>query len=101
MARSSPAIPNWIISLASPHVDIPLLPFFLGTVIGVSPLGWVCVRAGAMIKLGLDSDGMAEWWKSPENIGIIFGMMLIGIIPRLVQKLMDYDNQEKKNDAEY
>jgi hypothetical protein len=32
--RITPFLPNWFINVASPVIDVPLLPFFVGTFVG-------------------------------------------------------------------
>uniref|UniRef100_A0A915D014 Transmembrane protein 41B n=1 Tax=Ditylenchus dipsaci TaxID=166011 RepID=A0A915D014_9BILA len=35
--RVTPILPNWFINVASPLLDVPLKPFFFGTLAGVAP----------------------------------------------------------------
>jgi len=84
VARASPAIPNWLISLASPHFHIPLAAFFLATVVGVAPLGWICVKTGGMVKQAVMVGAIRIWtW---ENVGWMGMMGVVGLVPGLVQK---------------
>ena len=32
--RITPFLPNWFINITSPVINVPLMPFFFGTVIG-------------------------------------------------------------------
>jgi uncharacterized membrane protein YdjX (TVP38/TMEM64 family) len=32
--RVTPILPNWFINLASPLIDVPIVPFFFGTLAG-------------------------------------------------------------------
>ncbi|KAF5398241.1 hypothetical protein PHET_08769 [Paragonimus heterotremus] len=48
--RISPLIPNWLINVSSPIIEVPLLHFFWGTFIGVVPLSVVFVKAGTVLQ---------------------------------------------------
>ena len=41
--RITPFLPNWFINISSPVIDVPLLPFFVGTFVGkhVSVFLWI------------------------------------------------------------
>ncbi|ESN90014.1 hypothetical protein HELRODRAFT_91092 [Helobdella robusta] len=47
--RLTPFLPNWFINVCSPIVNVPILPFFLGTFIGVAPPSFMVVQAGTAL----------------------------------------------------
>ena len=89
LARSTPAIPNWFVSLASPHLSIPVFPFFVATAVGVSPLGWVCVRAGRVLRTAMQTGGEMEGGVNVlltwENAGLMGAVMIVSVLPGVVQ----------------
>ncbi|CAH8546821.1 unnamed protein product [Heterobilharzia americana] len=48
--RICPFIPNWLVNVSSPIIDIPLAHFFLGTFVGVVPLSLVFIKAGTVLQ---------------------------------------------------
>lgn len=42
--RISPLLPNWFINLASPLLSVPFNLFFFGTLIGIMPGTFICVK---------------------------------------------------------
>ena len=44
--RVTPFAPNWSINLFSPLINVPFLPFFFGTLLGVAPPSAVYINAG-------------------------------------------------------
>ncbi|XP_070554257.1 transmembrane protein 41B-like [Ptychodera flava] len=47
--RITPFLPNWFINIASPVIDVPLTPFFVGTFFGVAPLSFIAIQAGTTL----------------------------------------------------
>ncbi|CAD5213160.1 unnamed protein product [Bursaphelenchus okinawaensis] len=48
--RVTPILPNWFINIASPVVDVPILPFFFGTFFGVAPPSFLFIQAGTTLQ---------------------------------------------------
>lgn len=48
--RVFPFTPNWFINLASPHLEIPLLPFALGPLLGLVPYNFLSCKAGLILS---------------------------------------------------
>ncbi|CAI2727912.1 unnamed protein product [Schistosoma spindalis] len=48
--RICPFIPNWLVNISSPIIDIPLVHFFFGTFVGVVPLSLVFIKAGTVLQ---------------------------------------------------
>lgn len=48
--RITPFVPNWFMNLTSPLIDIPLIPFALGTFVGQAPPSCFYVQAGRTIQ---------------------------------------------------
>jgi uncharacterized membrane protein YdjX (TVP38/TMEM64 family) len=48
--RVFPMTPNWLVNMASPHVNIPLRPFFLSVLVGLMPYNFLTVQAGSMLS---------------------------------------------------
>jgi len=42
--------PNWLVNMASPHVNIPLRQFFFSVLIGLMPYNFLTVQAGSMLS---------------------------------------------------
>jgi uncharacterized membrane protein YdjX (TVP38/TMEM64 family) len=48
--RVFPFTPNWFINMASPHLDIPVLPFAMGPALGLIPYNFLSCKAGLILK---------------------------------------------------
>ncbi|EDV29371.1 uncharacterized protein TRIADDRAFT_18570 [Trichoplax adhaerens] len=80
--RATPFIPNWFINVASPIVGVPLSPFFFGTLIGVSPLCAMWIRAGTTLhQLTTTRDAI-----SPTSVIILIVFALLAILPAIYKK---------------
>ncbi|XP_025087834.1 transmembrane protein 41B-like isoform X2 [Pomacea canaliculata] len=75
--RITPFLPNWFINIASPVINVPLFPFFLGTVLGVAPPSFVAIQAGTTLHQ-LTSSGDAVSWTSVAVLGLF---ALISLLP--------------------
>ncbi|CAL4060875.1 unnamed protein product, partial [Meganyctiphanes norvegica] len=47
--RITPFLPNWFINITSPVINVELMPFWLGTFIGVAPPSLLAVQAGTTL----------------------------------------------------
>ncbi|KAJ1358539.1 hypothetical protein KIN20_016982 [Parelaphostrongylus tenuis] len=48
--RVTPLLPNWFINIASPVLNVPFFPFFLGTFLGVAPPSFFYIQAGSTLE---------------------------------------------------
>lgn len=54
--RMSPLLPNWFINAASPVAGIPLRKFAAATFVGLMPINFLHVQAGARVQRGRPTD---------------------------------------------
>lgn len=47
--RITPFLPNWFINITSPVINVPLMPFWFGTFLGVAPPSMLAVQAGTTL----------------------------------------------------
>ena len=45
--RITPFLPNWFINIVSPVIGVPLLPFWVGSFIGVAPPSFVFIQVSS------------------------------------------------------
>ncbi|KAA0185053.1 Transmembrane protein 41B variant [Fasciolopsis buskii] len=81
LLRVSPLIPNWLVNVSSPIIEIPLLHFFLGTLVGVVPLSLVFVKAGTVLQ-ELTDMGMT----SLTSVYTLIGLAVVSMLPLLFRK---------------
>ncbi|XKL60014.1 hypothetical protein PGB90_001030 [Kerria lacca] len=82
--RITPFFPNWLINLAAPVVEVPFLPFWLGTFIGVAPPSFVAIQAGKTLHQ-LTSVGDTWSW----NLIILLAIFSItSLLPIYFKKLL-------------
>lgn len=53
--------PNWFLNIASPIVNIPLLPFAISIFVGLMPYHFICSRAGSIISSIESMDDIFSW----------------------------------------
>jgi len=75
--RITPFLPNWFINVASPLIDVPLGPFFLGTFLGVAPPSFVAIQAGKTLNKLSSSKDVLSW----SSIGLLILFALLSVIP--------------------
>lgn len=87
--RITPFLPNWFINITSPVLNVPLLPFALGTFVGVAPPSFGFISAGVELY-ELTTTGDAFSFKS---IVIVIGSAVVSLLPvifrRTLQKKLD------------
>ncbi|CAK1578577.1 unnamed protein product [Parnassius mnemosyne] len=84
--RVTPFLPNWFINMSAPVIGVPLVPFALGTFIGVAPPSFVAIQAGQTLHT-LTSTSDAWSWTS---ITVLTVFAFVSLIPVLLQqKLKD------------
>ena len=75
--RITPFVPNWFINLASPLIDIPALPFILGTFIGVAPPSCVYISAGTTLHTLTSSTDVFSW----GSVSMLIGFSILSLLP--------------------
>ena len=85
LARITPVIPNWLVNIASPHVNIPLGTFFVGTFFGVAPLSLIHVSSGAALHEMTSLDVVSPL--KLHNLFIIFSLTALIILLLLFKKI--------------
>ncbi|UYV67312.1 TMEM41B [Cordylochernes scorpioides] len=77
--RVTPFLPNWFINIASPIIDIPLTPFFIGTFFGVAPPSFLAIQTGTTLHdISLAAGSFS--WSSFLVIGISAAVVLAPIL---------------------
>lgn len=76
--RVTPFLPNWFINLTAPVIGVPLVPFALGTFLGVAPPSFVAIQAGQTLHTMSASDS-AFSWTSVAMLGVFAVVSLIPI----------------------
>ncbi|XP_037967918.2 transmembrane protein 41 homolog isoform X2 [Plutella xylostella] len=79
--RVTPLLPNWFINMSAPVIGVPLVPFALGTFIGVAPPSFVAIQAGQTLHT-LTSTSDAWSWMS---ITVLTLFALLSLIPVLLK----------------
>jgi uncharacterized membrane protein YdjX (TVP38/TMEM64 family) len=75
--RITPLLPNWFINLASPVVGVPMLPFTLGTFLGVAPPSFVAIQAGQTLNKLTSSSDAFSW----NSLILLFIFALLSLVP--------------------
>ena len=77
--RITPFLPNWFINITAPVINVPVMPFFLGTFIGVAPPSFVAIQAGKTLhKLTSSSDAVS--WNSMFLLAVFAVLSLLPVI---------------------
>ncbi|XP_063635812.1 transmembrane protein 41 homolog isoform X1 [Cydia splendana] len=79
--RVTPFLPNWFINMTAPVIGVPLVPFAVGTFIGVAPPSFVAIQAGQTLHT-LTSTSDAWSWTS---ITVLSVFALVSLIPVLLK----------------
>ncbi|XP_044592289.1 transmembrane protein 41 homolog [Cotesia glomerata] len=85
--RITPLLPNWFINLASPVLGVPIVPFCVGTFLGVAPPSFVAIQAGQTLNKLTSSTDAWSW----TSIIILFIFALLSLLPVLFK-----NNLQKK-----
>lgn len=84
--RVTPFLPNWFINLTAPVIGVPLVPFAVGTFLGVAPPSFVAIQAGQTLQTMTENDSAFSW----SSIVILGVFAVISLIPIfLKQKLKE------------
>ncbi|KAI5735085.1 hypothetical protein M8J77_013991 [Diaphorina citri] len=80
--RVTPFLPNWFINIAAPVVDVPLLPFYFGTFIGVAPPSFVAIQAGKTLQQMTSTSGTWSW----SSLALLVVFAIISLVPIFIKK---------------
>ena len=82
--RITPFLPNWFINITSPVLNVPLLPFFLGTFVGVAPPSFGFISAGVeLYELTTTGDAF-----SFRSILIVIGSAIVSLLPVIFRRTL-------------
>jgi uncharacterized membrane protein YdjX (TVP38/TMEM64 family) len=85
--RITPLVPNWFMNLTSPLLNVPLIPFVLGTFVGVAPPSLIYIQAGTTLNTLANSSSVFSV-KSVLALVIVSFLSLAPIaLPKLFPKL--------------
>jgi uncharacterized membrane protein YdjX (TVP38/TMEM64 family) len=84
--RVSPLLPNWFISVASPILHIPLLHFFMATLIGLMPANYLHVTTGLTLS---QLQSINEATVNKKAIATLFVVAFLALLPTLFRKKFD------------
>lgn len=84
--RMTPFLPNWFINLTAPVIGVPLVPFAMGTFLGVGPPSFVAIQAGQTLYNMSNSSGVFSW----TSVTLLGVFALLSLVPVLLkQKLRE------------
>uniref|UniRef100_A0A914CVI4 Transmembrane protein 41B n=1 Tax=Acrobeloides nanus TaxID=290746 RepID=A0A914CVI4_9BILA len=75
--RVTPILPNWFINIASPVIDVPIKPFFFGTLLGVAPPSFLFIQAGTTLQMMTDANAVWSW----SSVAILAFFALLSLAP--------------------
>lgn len=75
--RVTPFLPNWFINLTAPVIGVPLVPFAVGTFLGVAPPSFVAIQAGQTLQTMTENDSAFSW----ASIVILGAFAVISLVP--------------------
>ncbi|ELT87421.1 hypothetical protein CAPTEDRAFT_219795 [Capitella teleta] len=82
--RITPFLPNWFINITAPVINVPVLPFFFGTLFGVAPPSFVAIQAGTTLHT-LTSSGDAL---SLTSILVLAVLAVLSMLPVLFKSFL-------------
>uniref|UniRef100_A0A915P5S4 Transmembrane protein 41B n=1 Tax=Meloidogyne floridensis TaxID=298350 RepID=A0A915P5S4_9BILA len=92
--RITPILPNWFINLASPIVDVPLVPFFFGTLLGVAPPSFLFIQAGTTLQMMTNANVVWSW----NSILLLSFFAILSLAPVLYKRqMLIRSKEEEKN----
>ncbi|CAD6195787.1 unnamed protein product [Caenorhabditis auriculariae] len=80
--RVTPIVPNWLINIASPVLDVPLSPFFWGTFLGVAPPSFLYIQAGSTLEQMTHTNVAWSW----NSILLISFFAVLSLVPIYYKK---------------
>ncbi|GBP56922.1 Transmembrane protein 41 homolog [Eumeta japonica] len=66
--RVTPFLPNWFINMSAPVIGVPLVPFALGTFIGVAPPSFVAIQAGQTLHTLTSTSDACEFKSGCDHL---------------------------------
>uniref|UniRef100_A0A8D8M5H4 Transmembrane protein 41 homolog n=1 Tax=Cacopsylla melanoneura TaxID=428564 RepID=A0A8D8M5H4_9HEMI len=75
-------LPNWFINIAAPVVDVPIMPFYFGTFIGVAPPSFVAIQAGKTLQQMSSTSGTWSW----GSVALLAVFAVISLVPIFIKK---------------
>uniref|UniRef100_A0A8R1HWI8 VTT domain-containing protein n=1 Tax=Caenorhabditis japonica TaxID=281687 RepID=A0A8R1HWI8_CAEJA len=85
--RVTPIVPNWLINIASPVLDVPLSPFFWGTFLGVAPPSFLYIQAGSTLEQLTHTSVTWSW----TSIILLTVSAVLSLAPILLKKKLKSD----------
>lgn len=82
--RITPIIPNWFINITAPVINVPLLPFWIGTFLGVGPPSIIAIQAGTTLHQLTSPNDAVSW----TSIIILLLLGVVSLIPVLLKDVM-------------
>lgn len=82
--RMTPILPNWFINLTAPLLGVPLVPFALGTFIGVAPPSFFAIQGGRTLQDLTSTHNPL----SLNSVGLLFLFGIVSLIPVFLRKRM-------------
>lgn len=79
--RITPIIPNWVINIVSPLIDVPLLAFFWGTFFGVAPPSFLHIQAAKTLNNMAYNRG-----SSAINFLLLIIFALLSLLPAFLNR---------------
>lgn len=88
--RVTPILPNWFINLASPLIDVPLAPFFFGTIAGVAPPSFLFIQAGTTLQAMTHANAVWSW----TNVLALTFFAALSIAPVIYKQFYFVDSND-------
>ncbi|XP_040567439.1 transmembrane protein 41 homolog [Lepeophtheirus salmonis] len=82
--RITPLVPNWLINITSPILEVDVIPFWFGTFFGVAPPSIVAIKAGKTLQ---EMTSTADAF-SYQSIILLFLISLLCLLPIGMKKLV-------------
>lgn len=79
--RVTPFLPNWFINIAAPVINVPIVPFWLGTFLGVAPPSFLAIQAGGTLHEMSHSTATVSW----SSILLLGGFACLSLLPVLLR----------------
>ncbi|KAF9922827.1 Transmembrane protein 41B [Linnemannia zychae] len=96
--RVTPFIPNWFMNVASPHLGIPPVIFYFGTLVGVLPNTLVTVQAGVTLAALASPDDFTLM--TPQNIIMTIVICICLLIPIILHRNSEDPTAAPKTSSE-
>jgi len=79
--RITPIIPNWVINIVSPLIDVPLYAFFWGTFLGVAPPSFFHIQTVKTLNNMASNRG-----SSVINFFLLIFFALLSLVPAIFNR---------------